>query len=207
MIHTQEQANNMTVLPPDPERATQEGKNKFLGTWLFIGGESVLFATLFGTFIGYRNSTANGPTSQDLFHLDLIALSTVILLVSSLTSVLAIINMKANQPKKMFFWFAITALLGYSFLALELYEFSQYIAAGLTISTSAFGSAFFLLVGTHGAHVAFGATWIVCLILKYRKIGINVYNAPKFYVASLYWHFVDVVWVFVFTVVYLMGVL
>lgn len=207
MIHTEQQLNSVTGLPAEPEKATLEGKNKFLGFWLFLGGETVLFASLFGTFVGLRNGTHTGPTSADLFHWELVAVATFILLFSSLTSVLAIIAMKANEFKKMLFWFGVTALLGLSFLALEMYEFYEYMHAGLTVSTSAFGSAFYLLVGTHGAHVAFGTAWIIVLMLKYRNKGITLTNAPKFYLFSLYWHFIDVVWVFIFTVVYLMGVL
>lgn len=102
-------------------------------------------------------------------------------------------------------WLGITVLLGAAFLALEIYEFTEYVHEGFTFSTSAFSSAFYTLVGTHGVHVAFGLLWIVTLMVRNAKRGLNLYNAPKFYVASLYWHFIDVVWVFIFTVVYLMG--
>ncbi|WP_188205675.1 cytochrome (ubi)quinol oxidase subunit III [Alkalibacillus aidingensis] len=194
-------------LPENPERATLEGRNKFLGFWFFLGGETVLFASLFGTYLALRNSTVDGPSSQELFGLGLVFLMTVILLTSSLTSVYAMYHMKNNDFKKMQLWLGITVVLGLAFLGLEIYEFVHYVhdyEFGYT--TSAFSTAFYTLVGFHGAHVAFGLAWIISLMVRNAKRGLNLYNAPKFYVASLYWHFIDVVWVFIFTVVYLMGV-
>lgn len=193
------------ALPPHAETATLEGKNKVLGFWLFLGGECVLFGALFAAFIALRNSVPDGPTGQNLFTLDLVAISTFILLTSSLTSVLGIMAMHRNQFKKLQFWMIITVLLGLSFLLLEIYEFNHYVHEGHTFSKSAFATSFYTLVGFHGAHVAFGICWITLLIIQGYKKGLNVVTAPKYYVASLYWHFVDVIWVFVFTVVYLLG--
>ncbi|MBO8171355.1 MAG: cytochrome (ubi)quinol oxidase subunit III [Bacillaceae bacterium] len=194
-----------TSLPPEPEKATMEGRNKFLGFWLFLGAETVLFASLFGTYLGLRNSTNGGPTTQELFSLPMVFVATVILLVSSLTSVLAIQAMHRNNMKGLQFWFGVTVLLGFSFLGLEIYEFVEYVHHGHTFTSSAFGSAFYTLVGFHGGHVLFGVLWILVLQLQGIKKGLTVVTAPKYYVASLYWHFVDLVWVFIFTVVYLMG--
>ncbi|MGC5327467.1 cytochrome (ubi)quinol oxidase subunit III [Brevibacillus sp. SYSU BS000544] len=194
-----------TTLPDEPEKATLEGKNKVLGFWLFLGGETVLFGSLFATFIALRNQVAGGPTAQELFELPIVAASTFILLTSSLTSVLAIMGMHRNSIRTLQAWLSVTVLLGLGFLALEIYEFYHYVHAGHKISSSAFGSAFYTLVGFHGGHVLFGVSWILTLQLQVIKKGITVVTAPKLYVASLYWHFVDVVWVFIFTVVYLMG--
>lgn len=193
-------------LPSHPERATLEGKNKFLGFWFFLGGETILFATFFGTFLALRNGIADGPSSQEMFHLPLVFIMTMILLTSSLTSVLAMFAMKKNKFSSFKIWMWITVLLGIAFISLEIYEFYEYVHKGFGYSTSAFSSSFYTLVGLHGAHVAFGLSWIIVLLLRYNKSGITLTNAPKFYVASLYWHFIDVVWVFIFTVVYLMGV-
>ncbi|MDC3416512.1 cytochrome (ubi)quinol oxidase subunit III [Aquibacillus salsiterrae] len=199
---------NPKVMPEEPEKATLEGKNKFLGFWFFLGGETVLFASLFGTFLALRNSTNGGPSSQELFGLDLVFIMTMLLLTSSLTSVVAIYQMKKNNFAKMQAWLAITVILGFGFLSLEIYEFYEYITLeDFTFRSSAFGSAFYTLVGFHGGHVLFGLLWILTLMIRNAKRGLNLYNAPKFYVASLYWHFIDVVWVFIFTVVYLMGVI
>jgi cytochrome c oxidase subunit III len=194
------------TFPDAPEKATLEGKNKFLGFWLFLGGETVLFSSLFATFLALRDSTAGGATSKELFELPLVFVATMLLLTSSLTSVYAIHHMKNFNFAKMQLWFAITVLLGAGFLALEIYEFNHYVHEfDFKITSSAFGSAFYTLVGTHGLHVVFGLLWIITLMVRNAKRGLNLYNAPKFYVASLYWHFIDVVWVFIFTVVYLMG--
>jgi cytochrome c oxidase subunit 3 len=191
--------------PVQLEKATLEGRNKIVGFWLFIGAETVLFACLFGTYLALQGSTMGGPTQGELFSIPLVGLATVILLTSSLTSVLGIVGMHENNLKKTQFWFGVTVLLGVAFLALEIYEFIHYVNEGLTITTNAFGSAFYTLLGTHGAHVLFGTIWISALMIQARKQGLTKVTAPKFYVASLYWHFVDVIWVFIFTVVYLMG--
>ncbi|WP_186577585.1 cytochrome (ubi)quinol oxidase subunit III [Aquibacillus kalidii] len=199
---------NPEIMPEEPEKATLEGRNKFLGFWFFLGGETVLFASLFGTYLALKGSNNGGPTADELFGLELVFIMTMLLLTSSLTSVYAIYHMKNNDFKKMQLWLGITVILGLAFLGCELYEFTEYILhEDFTFRSSAFGSAFYTLVGFHGGHVLFGLLWIVTLMARNAKRGLNLYNAPKFYVASLYWHFIDVVWVFIFTVVYLMGVI
>jgi len=194
--------------PDKPEIATFEGKNKFVGFWLFLGGETVLFATLFATYLALKNK---GPanlefSTQELYELPLVFVMTMLLLTSSLTSVYAMYHLRNYDFKKMQLWLAITAFLGLGFLILEVYEFVHYAKLGFVFSNSAFSSSFFTLVGTHGLHVAIGLVWITLLIFRNSKRGLNLYNAPKYYTFSLYWHFIDVVWVFIFTVVYLMGV-
>lgn len=203
----EERTSTVAGLPAEPEKATLEGKNKILGMWLFIAAESTLFATLFGTYLALKEQHLSGPPSYELYQMPMVAATTFILLSSSLTSVLAIVAMHQQDVSKMLRWFGVTILLGAAFLGLEIYEFVEYTSMGHTISSSAFGSAFYLLLGTHGAHVLFGVLWILGLMIQGRKRGITVYTAPKFYVASLYWHFIDVVWVFIFTVVYLMGMI
>jgi cytochrome c oxidase subunit III len=194
------------TFPHSPEKATEEGKNKFLAFWLFLGGETVLFASLFGTFLALRNSTAGGASASEMFDPTLVFVATMLLLTSSLTSVYAMYHMKNFEHKKMMLWLGVTVLLGLAFLLLEIYEFRHYMHEyEFTIKSSAFGSAFYTLVGTHGAHVFVGLLWITTLMLRNGGRGLNLYNAPKFYIASLYWHFIDVVWIFIFTVVYLMG--
>ncbi|MGC4375508.1 cytochrome c oxidase subunit 3 [Fictibacillus sp. Mic-4] len=194
-----------TNIPEHPEKATLEGKNKFVGFWLFLGGETVLFATLFGTYLGLRHMHGTGPTAKELFQLPTVFLATMILLTSSLTSVYAILAMKQNKIRAMQGWFFITLLLGLAFLGLEIYEFNEYVHEGHTFTKSAFSSSFYTLVGFHGGHVLFGCLWLISLLVRNWSRGLNLYNAPKYYLFALYWHFVDVVWVFIFTVVYLMG--
>lgn len=192
-------------LPAEPEKATLEGRNKILGFWLFLGGETVLFGCLFATFIALRNQIGDGPAPSELFHLTLVALATGLLLTSSLTSVLAIQAMHRQDISRMKLWFVITGILGLAFLVLEIYEFYEYVHLGHGFTTSAFSSAFYTLVGFHGAHVAFGLGWLISLLLQLGKKGLTVVTAPKLYAFGLYWHFIDVVWVFIFTIVYLMG--
>jgi len=192
-------------LPHEPEKATLEGRNKILGFWLFLGGETVLFGTLFSVYLALRGQVLDGPTPNELFSLPLTALATLILLTSSLTSVFAIHAMHKLDNKALIKWLIITVVLGIAFLVLEIYEFSHYLHLGHGFTTSAFSSAFYTLVGFHGAHVALGIVWISLIIRQLMKQGLNTVNAPKVYVAGMYWHFIDVVWVFIFTVVYLMG--
>jgi len=194
------------TLPNEPEKATLEGKNKLMGLWFFLGGETVLFACLFGTYLALKDSTAGGPSSDELFGLGLVFVMTMLLLTSSLTSVYAMYHMRNNDFKKMMLWLGITGLLGIGFLIGEVYEFAHYITDyDFTFRSSAFCSAFYALVGFHGGHVTFGICWLITLMVRNARRGLNLYNAPKFNTFSLYLHFIDVIWVFVFTVVYLMG--
>ncbi|GAA0338749.1 cytochrome c oxidase subunit III [Bacillus carboniphilus] len=188
--------------PASPEKSTLDGKNKFLGFWLFLGGETVLFASLFATYL----ALVDKEEASHLFDPKLVFVMTMLLLTSSLTSVYAMYHMKNFAFKKMQLWLFVTVLLGLGFLGIEIYEFYHYVHEyEFGYTTSAFSSAFYTLVGFHGGHVTFGLAWIITLMVRNSKRGIDLYTAPKFYVASLYWHFIDVVWVFIFTVVYLMG--
>lgn len=195
--------------PKHPEQATMEGKNKVVGFWIFLACEVVLFASLFATYLALKNSGPAGMTfsTETLYELPLAFIMTMLLLTSSLTSVYAMYHMKNYNFKGMQTWIAITVILGLGFLGLEIYEFNHYVHIGFGYTQSAFSSAFFTLVGTHGLHVIIGLVWFILLLLRNAKRGLNLYNAPKYFIASLYWHFIDVVWVFIFTVVYLMGVL
>lgn len=193
------------ALPRELEKATLEGRNKIMGFWLFLGGETVLFGTLFATFLALRGQVLNGPTEYELFQLPLVALATFLLLTSSMTSVLAIQAMHRHDKKNLQLWLIVTVILGLAFLILEIYEFYHYVHLGHGFTTSAFSSAFYTLVGFHGAHVVFGIVWISLVIGQLMRKGLNVVTAPKVYVTALYWHFVDLVWVFIFTIVYLMG--
>ena len=189
----------------EPEKVTMEGRNKILGFWLFLGAETVLFGTLFSAFVALRHNVGDGPKASELFELPTVFLATMILLFSSLMSVFAVQAMHRHKVKAMLGYLVVTVLLGLCFLGLEVYEFNNYVNEGHKMPTSAFSSSFYTLVGFHGAHVAFGVLWITLLILQILKKGLTVVTAPKIYVSAIYWHFIDVVWVFIFTVVYLMG--
>ena len=203
-MHVDEKLTNETF-PAEPEKATLEGKNKFVGFGYFLEAKQYCSLPYLHIF-SVKNSTNGGPTSQEMFQMPLVFIMTMLLLTSSLTSVYAMYHMKNFNFKKMQLWLLVTVLLGLGFLGFEIYEFYHYTHEFKhTMRSSAFGSAFYALVGTHGLHVLFGLCWILTLIFRNAKRGLNLYNAPKFYVASIYWHFIDVVWVFIFTVVYLMG--
>ena len=172
-----------------------------LGFWIYLMSDCLIFACLLG------RSYAGGPTGMELFDLNLIAISTSLLLISSITYGFAMLQMQANRLKGTMFWLAVTGLLGAGFLGLELYEFHHLIHVGAGPQTSGFWTAFFALVGTHGLHVFFGIVWLVTLLLQLKKRGLIPENKRRVFCLSMFWHFLDVVWIGVFTYVYLMGVL
>ena len=174
--------------PQHPETASLEGKNKFTGFWIFLGGETVLFASLFATYLALKDKVPGGDhlLAKDLFQLPLAFVMTMLLLTSSLTSVYAIYHMRNHNFKKMQLWLIITVLLGLGFLGLEIYEFIEYVHQGHTFRSSAFGSAFYVLVGTHGFHVVIGLVWFILLIVRNAGRGLSIYNAAKYNTAALY---------------------
>ncbi|KQX66952.1 MULTISPECIES: cytochrome o ubiquinol oxidase subunit III [unclassified Paenibacillus] len=181
---------------------------KTFGFWIFLITDCILFGSLFATYMVLHQNTNGGPTPEELFKMPGIIAETFILLTSSFTSGLAVLGMHKGNMKQLIGWLAVTVLLGASFVGLELNEFINMVNhEGATISTSAFLSAFFALVGTHGLHVSVGLIWMVGLMLQLKRRGITAVTKRKVAVISLYWHFLDVVWIFVFTVVYLMGVM
>lgn len=181
---------------------------KTFGFWIFLITDCILFGSLFATYMVLHQNTNGGPTPEELFKMPGIIAETFILLTSSFTSGLAVLGMHKGNMKQLIGWLAVTVLLGASFVGLELMEFINMVNhEGATISTSAFLSAFYALVGTHGLHVSVGLIWMVGLMLQLKRRGITAVTKRKVAVISLYWHFLDVVWIFVFTVVYLMGVI
>ncbi len=177
------------------------------GFWIFLITDVILFGCLFATYVVLKGNTDGGPTGAELFAMPGVIASTFILLTSSFTSGLAVLSMNRGDKRGLIFWLAITALLGATFIGLEVTEFVHMVHEGATIGTSAFLSAFYTLVGTHGLHVSLGLVWMTSIILQLWKRGINDVTKRKVNVVSLYWHFLDVVWIFVFTIVYLMGVM
>jgi len=181
---------------------------KTFGFWIFLITDCILFGSLFATYIVLHHNTNGGPTAEELFKMPGIIAETFILLTSSFTSGLAVLGMHKGNTKQLIGWLIVTILLGASFITLEVTEFySMVMHEHATISTSAFLSGFFVLVGTHGLHVSVGLVWMIGLIFQLSRRGITAVTKRKVEVISLYWHFLDVVWIFVFTVVYLMGVM
>lgn len=178
-----------------------------LGFWLYLMSDCLVFASLFAAYGVLGRSYDAGPSGADLFDLKLIAFNTALLLLSSITYGFAMIAMQKKQIGPTQVWLAITGLLGLGFLAVEIYEFHHLIHLDAGPGRSAFLSSFFALVGTHGLHVAFGCIWLVVLMVQVGKWGLTVQNQRKLMCLSMFWHFLDVVWIGVFTFVYLMGVL
>jgi cytochrome o ubiquinol oxidase subunit 3 len=178
-----------------------------LGFWLYLMSDCLVFACLFATYGVVGRSYAAGPSGADLFDLPLVALNTTFLLLSSITYGFAMLEMQRKRVKPLLAWLAITGLFGLAFLGVELYEFHHLIHEGAGPQRSAFLSAFFALVGTHGLHVTFGCVWLVTLMLQVSKHGLVTANKRRLVCLSMFWHFLDVVWIGVFTFVYLMGVL
>ncbi|MFC4303565.1 cytochrome o ubiquinol oxidase subunit III [Cohnella boryungensis] len=180
---------------------------RMMGFWIFLITDCILFGTLFATYVVLSGNTAGGPTGAELFEMPGIIAETFILLTSSFTSGLAVLAMNKGDRKGLILWLAVTVALGASFIALEVSEFVTLVHEGATISTSASWSAFFTLVGTHGLHVSIGLVWMLAIMIQLGRHGINSVTRRKVNIISLYWHFLDVVWIFVFTIVYLMGVM
>ncbi|MDC6170564.1 cytochrome o ubiquinol oxidase subunit III [Paucibacter sp. XJ19-41] len=178
-----------------------------LGFWLYLMSDCLIFAVLFAVYAVLGRSYAAGPSGADLFDLQLVAVNTAMLLFSSITYGMAMIAMQHGRKQGVLTWLAITGLFGLAFLGLEIYEFAHLIQQGATPQRSAFLSAFFTLVGTHGLHVTFGIIWLVVLMVQVNKLGLTVENKRRLMCLSMFWHFLDVVWIGVFTFVYLMGVL
>ena len=179
---------------------------KILGFWIFLATDMLLFGCLFATYLVLRTHTDGGPSAQQIFDVPGFTAETFILLTSSFTGGLATLAMRNGNKKQVMVWLSMTSLLGISFIGLEVSEFASDVAIGATMQRSAFLSAFFTLVGTHGTHVSIGIVWMFLTLLQVAKRGLNEKTARKIFVVNLYWHFLDVVWVFIFTVVYLSGV-
>ena len=185
----------------------EEGASTPLGFWVYLMSDCLMFAVLFAVFGVLGTSYAAGPGPKALFDLNLVAINTAMLLLSSITFGFAMLAMYAGQKSKTLLWLFVTLLFGLAFLGIELYEFYHLIHEGATPQRSAFLSAFFALVGTHGLHVTFGSIWLVTLMVQLSTKGITGPNIRRMNCLSMFWHFLDVIWIGVFTFVYLMGMI
>jgi len=176
-----------------------------LGFWLYLMSDCLVFACLFAMYGVLGRSYAAGPSGADLFELPLVALNTSLLLLSSITYGFAMLEMLKKRVGGMLAWLAITGLLGAGFIGIELHEFASMIHEGAGPQRSAFLSSFFTLVGTHGLHVSCGIIWLVTLMIQVGRHGLIPENRRRLLCLSMFWHFLDVVWIGVFTFVYLMG--
>ena len=178
-----------------------------LGFWLYLMSDCLIFAALFAVHAVVGRNFAAGPSGADLFDLKLVAINTSMLLLSSITYGFAMLEMQKKRMNPTLIWLGITGLLGAVFIGLEIYEFVHLINEGAVPQRSAFLSSFFTLVGTHGLHVTFGIIWLITLMVQLKQRGFIVENRRRLMCLSMFWHFLDVVWIGVFTFVYLMGVL
>ncbi|WP_373987091.1 cytochrome o ubiquinol oxidase subunit III [Duganella sp. BuS-21] len=178
-----------------------------LGFWIYLMSDCLLFAGLFAAYAVLGRSYAGGPSGAELFDLSLVAINTGFLLLSSITYGFAMIASQRKNLKATIVWLLITGVFGLAFLYLEMYEFLHLIHEGAGPQRSAFLSSFFALVGTHGLHVTFGTLWLITLVFQLKKHGLTPENKRRLMCLSMFWHFLDVIWIGVFTFVYLMGVL
>ncbi|HUB88856.1 MAG TPA: cytochrome o ubiquinol oxidase subunit III [Dyella sp.] len=184
-----------------PENAT------LLGFWLYLMSDCLIFACLFATYGVLGREYAGGPSAKEVLELPIVAVNTTLLLLSSITYGFSVLEMQHNRRGPMMAWLIVTWLLGAGFIGLELTEFTHLISIGAGPWRSAFLSSFFTLVGTHGLHVTCGLIWMIVLLVQVGKKGLNPANKRRLMCLSMFWHFLDVVWVGVFSFVYLMGVL
>ena len=187
----------------DPNMGITGIDHRKLGMWAFLGSDCMFFGSLIGTYLSYKGKSLSGPTPHEIFNIPLTSISAFVLLMSSVWMVLALNYLRLNNMKWAKFWILMTALFGAWFVGNQVFEFNQFVEEGLTLSTSLFGSSFFTLTGFHGAHVSLGVVWLLSLwaLAWMGKLGPADYI--KLEIAGLYWHFVDIVWIAIFTLVYL----
>lgn len=183
------------------------GANKIFGFWIYLMSDCIIFATLFATYAVMVNNTAGGVAGKAIFELPYVLGETALLLLSSITYGMAVINMNRHNKTAVIAWLLLTFALGLGFIGMEINEFHKLILAGHGPDRSGFLSSFFTLVGTHGLHVTCGLIWMLVLMFQIATRGLSATNRTRIMCLSLFWHFLDVVWICVFTIVYLMGVM
>lgn len=186
------------------ENEVKDSKTVF-GFWVYLMTDCMLFATLFATFAVLRHNTFGGPSGHQLFSMPFVLAETLILLTSSFTCGLAILAAGAKRQPQVIFWLSVTFLLGLTFLSLELSEFHRLAIDGNSWRRSGFLSSFFTLVGTHGLHITAGLIWMAVMIYKVWKTGLARISLKRLTMLSLFWHFLDIIWIFIFSIVYLLG--
>lgn len=180
---------------------------KIFGFWVYLMTDLIIFAVLFACFIVLHGNTFNGPTAKELFHLPTALAETLFLLTSSFTCSLGMLAISRQQKKWAIVWFIVTFLLGAAFLYIEISEFSEFLAKGASWKRSAFLSSFFTLVGTHGLHISIGLLWMVVMMFRIALRPLTEHSVSRIFRMALFWHFLDFVWIFIFTTVYGIGYL
>jgi len=180
---------------------------KIFGFWTYLMTDLIIFAALFACFLVLHENTYNGPTAKDLFHLPSVLAETLFLLTSSFTCALGLLSVRRGIKNWAIIWFFITFLLGLAFLYVEISEFIGFVRIDASWQRSAFLSSFFTLVGTHGFHISVGLLWMVVMMFRIALRPLNHHSVSKIFCMALFWHFLDFVWIFIFTVVYGLGYL
>jgi cytochrome c oxidase subunit 3/cytochrome o ubiquinol oxidase subunit 3 len=187
-----------------PSHATATGvSNEKMAMWAFLGSECLLFGALISTYVLYRHRAVSGPTPHQLYDIPFTSVSSFVLLMSSLAMVLALAAIQRGDERRLRVWLTTTALLGSTFIAGQVYEFTSFVHEGMTIKTNVTSGAFFVLTGFHGVHVTLGIIMLLSLVGLSLRGRLPQERAEVVEIAGLYWHFVDIVWVIIFTVVYL----
>jgi cytochrome c oxidase subunit 3/cytochrome o ubiquinol oxidase subunit 3 len=183
---------------------TQTGvSNEKLGMWVFLGSECLLFGGLISTYMLYKNTALKGPRPHDLYDIPFTSVSSFVLLMSSMTMVLALSAIQRNDHLRCRVWLVTTALLGAIFISGQVYEFTGFVKHGMGYTTNTAGSAFYTLTGFHGVHVSLGIVMLMSLFMMSLRGRLPQERSEAVEIVGLYWHFVDVVWILIFTVVYL----
>jgi heme/copper-type cytochrome/quinol oxidase subunit 3 len=174
-----------------------------VGFWIFLGSETLFFGSLISTYMVYKHESVAGPMPTDVLNIPLTSISTFVLLMSSLAMVIALDMVQRAKRRAALFSIMAVVVLGSLFLGFQAYEFTHFYHIGLTLQTSLFGSTFFILTGFHGAHVTIGVIWLLILFMDQLRGRLGPHNALRLEIAGLYWHFVDIVWIAIFTLIYL----
>ena len=200
-------ANDKVILEQDTHSHEQHESNNVFGFWIYIMSDCALFAAIFATYIVLQNNTFGGPSAKELFSMPYVLGETMLLLTSSFTYGIAMLAAYKKNLKQVFIWLFATLFLGICFMIMEVNEFAHLINTGNAWNANAYMSAFFTLVGTHGLHVSLGLIWLVILLIQLKQHKLTPVTIIKLTCLGLFWHFLDIVWVFVFTMVYLSGVI
>jgi heme/copper-type cytochrome/quinol oxidase subunit 3 len=198
--------SHVSTAQPGDHGYTATGVSSWkLGFWTFIASECLFFGTLISTYMVYKGQAVVGPYPEDLFNILLTTTSTTILLFSSLAMVLALDAVQRALNGRAIFWLAMVMAMGLAFIGIEAWEYTHFIHEGLTITSSTFGSSYYVLTGTHKLHVAVGVIWMGTLAIQIARGKIPPAKAEQVEIAGLYWHFVDIIWIVIFTLVYLIS--
>ena len=189
----------------EPEYTTTGLSHRKLLMWVFLGSDCLFFASLIATYMVYRGQSINGPYPIDIIDVPITTISTFVLLMSSFAMVQALAATNANNQRGIRIWLLVTAILGSIFIAFQMYEFNAFKNEGLTLGTNLFGATFFTLTGFHGAHVTLGIIWLVSMFVLALKGRLGPATSLDVEILGLYWHFVDIVWIVIFTLLYLIA--